>query len=256
MANGRTDLGNAKTVILPDAGDAGNRATKILPRGTELPLETRPSNLPKTEVVNDPSGNNEPIPDFHQSPRVPQYNVPHNVPQGRATVPMDADTKKYPPDPSAISARPGHYATQVLTPEHERRAAAELQKASESAGDLHLGPVVGWLVVVKGFGRGHAREIFMGNNSIGRSHGQRIRLDFGDTAISEQEQAFIRYDYQNRSFHFIPNMSKMNIVTVNDDKPMMPVLLKPFDEIGVGTTKLRFVPFCTEEFDWSEVDEK
>jgi hypothetical protein len=35
-------------------------------------------------------------------------------------------------------------------------------------------PVAGWLVVVKGPGRGGFRPIFVGMNSIGRDTGQRI----------------------------------------------------------------------------------
>jgi len=115
--------------------------------------------------------------------------------------------------------------------------------------------VVGWLVVVSGLGLGAYRPIFEGNNHIGRSKNQRIPIDFGDDTISSEEQAYIRYDSIDRSFLFVPNLSKTNIVAVNDKKPTGAVKLEAMDLITMGRTKLAFVPFCGEEFDWSELAE-
>ena len=61
-------------------------------------------------------------------------------------------------------------------------------------GDFEQDPVVGWLVVVGGPGIGSYRPIFEGNNTLGRSPSNRIPIDFGDDAISSDEQAYIRYD--------------------------------------------------------------
>jgi hypothetical protein len=116
-------------------------------------------------------------------------------------------------------------------------------------------PVVGWLVVVSGQGLGAFRPIFEGNNAIGRSKAQRIPVDFGDDTISSEEQAYIRYDSMDRSFLFVPNLSKTNIVAINDKKPTGAVKLEAMDVITMGRTKLAFVPFCGEEFDWSELAE-
>ena len=120
---------------------------------------------------------------------------------------------------------------------------------------FHQDPVVGWLVVVSGLGLGAYRPIFEGNNHIGRSKNQRIPIDFGDDTISSEEQAYIRYDSMDRSFLFVPNLSKTNIVAVNDKKPTGAVKLEAMDLITMGRTKLAFVPFCGEEFDWSELAE-
>ena len=46
----------------------------------------------------------------------------------------------------------------------------------------HNDPVVGWLVVVQGPGRGRSLEIGAGANPIGRAQHQKICLDFGDFA--------------------------------------------------------------------------
>lgn len=116
-------------------------------------------------------------------------------------------------------------------------------------------PVVGWLVVVGGPGLGSFRPIFEGNNTLGRSKSQRIAIDFGDDAISSEEQAYIRYDSTDRGFLFVPNLAKTNVVSVNDKRPTGAVELAHMDVITVGRTQLVFVPFCGPDFDWAELAE-
>ena len=120
---------------------------------------------------------------------------------------------------------------------------------------FHQDPVVAWLVVVGGPGLGAYRPIYEGNNGIGRGKHQRIPIDFGDDTISSEEQAYIRYDSMDRSFLFVPNLSKTNIVAVNDKKPTGALKLELMDVITMGRTQLAFVPFCGEEFDWSELSD-
>ena len=119
--------------------------------------------------------------------------------------------------------------------------------------DFHQEPVVAWLVVIGGPGLGAFRPLFTGNNTIGRSPNQRVPIDFGDDAISAEEQAYIRYDAADREFLIVPNLSKTNVVSVNDAKPTGALKLAPMDVITMGQTQLVFVPFCGEEFDWSEL---
>jgi hypothetical protein len=121
---------------------------------------------------------------------------------------------------------------------------------------FHQDPVVGWLVIVGGPGLGAFRPIFEGNNSIGRGRNQRIAVDFGDDSISSEEQAFIRYDSTDRSFLFVPNLSKTNVVSINDKKPTGAVALAAMDVITMGRTQLAFVPFCGVDFDWSELQDQ
>jgi hypothetical protein len=129
-------------------------------------------------------------------------------------------------------------------------------RAPVERGAFHQDPVVGWLVVVGGAGLGAFRPIFEGNNTLGRGKTNRIAVDFGDDSISGDEQAYIRYDSTDRSFLFVPNLSKTNVVSVNDKKPTGAVPLVAMDVITVGRTQLAFVPFCGEEFDWSEIIEE
>jgi len=126
-------------------------------------------------------------------------------------------------------------------------------KANVTRGEFHQDPVVAWLVVVGGLGLGAYRPVFEGNNTIGRASTQRIPLDFGDDAISSEEQAYIRYDSSQRSFLFVPNLAKTNIVSINEKRPTGAVDLNHMDVITMGRTQLVFVPFCGSDFDWSEL---
>jgi hypothetical protein len=126
-------------------------------------------------------------------------------------------------------------------------------KVQVKRGEFEQDPVVGWLVVVGGAGMGNFRPIFEGNNTVGRAKDQRIPLDFGDDTISSEEQAYIRYDSAARSFLFVPNLAKTNVVSINDKRPTGAVELHQMDVITIGRTQLVFVPFCGAEFDWAEL---
>ena len=116
-------------------------------------------------------------------------------------------------------------------------------------------PVVGFLVVVGGPGLGSHRPVYEGNNTVGRTAENRVPLDFGDETISAEAQAYIRYDSADRSFLFVPNLAKTNVVSVNDKRPAGAVELKAMDVITLGRTQVAFLPFCGSEFDWSEISD-
>jgi hypothetical protein len=128
-------------------------------------------------------------------------------------------------------------------------------KPQVQRGNFSTDPVVGWLVVVGGPGLGAFRPVFEGNNTLGRSSSQRVPIDFGDEAISSEEQAYIRYDSSERSFLFVPNLAKTNVVQVNSKRPTSAVPLNAMDVIVMGRTQLVFVPFCGADFDWAELAE-
>ena len=122
-------------------------------------------------------------------------------------------------------------------------------------GQFAQDPVVGWLVITGGPGLGAYRPVFEGNNTVGRSANSRIPLDFGDDSISSEEQAYIRYDSNDRGFLFVPNMSKTNVVSVNQKRPTSAIPLVAMDVIVMGRTQLVFMPFCGSEFDWADIAE-
>lgn len=143
----------------------------------------------------------------------------------------------------------------AAAPSDEARTQLVRGRQALKRGQFVQDPVVGWLVIVGGPGLGAFRPVFEGNNTIGRAPSNRIPLDFGDDAISSEEQAYIRYDSADRTFLFVPNLSKTNVVQVNSKKPTAAVELAAMDVIVMGRTQLVFTPFCGSEFDWSEITE-
>ncbi|MEM7774955.1 MAG: FHA domain-containing protein [Pseudomonadota bacterium] len=128
-------------------------------------------------------------------------------------------------------------------------------KRKVERGAFKQDPVVGWLVVVGGPGLGSYRPVFEGNNTVGRADTNRVPIDFGDEAISNEEQVYIRYDSADRSFLLVPNLAKTNVVSVNEKRPTQAVSLVAMDVITMGRTQLVFVPFCGADFDWGDLNE-
>lgn len=122
-------------------------------------------------------------------------------------------------------------------------------------GTVDTDPVAGWIVIVKGPGRGGFRPVFVGMNSVGRAPSQRVSLDFGDETISREEHAFITYDDETRTF-YLQHGGKSNLVRLAGKPVLAPTELKPNDLFRIGNTTFRFVACCGPEFCWtSEVDD-
>jgi hypothetical protein len=117
--------------------------------------------------------------------------------------------------------------------------------------DVDAEPVAGWVVVVKGPGRGNFCPVFVGMNSVGRDTTQRIGLSFGDESISREEHAFITFDEEQRCF-YLQHGGKSNLVRLGGQPVLSPTELKPNDIIRIGRTTLLFVPFCGPEFSWTD----
>jgi len=117
--------------------------------------------------------------------------------------------------------------------------------------DAMTDPVVGWLVIVDGPGKGHALQLGYGMNSIGRSQHERLCLNFGDEGVSRNQHAIITYDPRGRKY-YVQHGGGKNI-TYLDDKPLLvPTELQGGEHILVGKTTLRLVPLCGEHFDWQD----
>ena len=111
-------------------------------------------------------------------------------------------------------------------------------------------PVVGWVVVVDGPGRGQFRPVYYGQNTIGRGMDMRISIDFGDHRISREAHAYVIYDEVERKF-FVRDNGKSNIVRVNGEMVLAPSQLHDRDMISIGETTMLFVALCDSRFDWS-----
>ena len=115
-------------------------------------------------------------------------------------------------------------------------------------------PVVGWLVVVEGPGKGRAVQLGYGSNSLGRGATDRVKLDFGDDQISRNGHAVVTYDPRGRKF-YVQHGGGTNLTYLADKPVLTPAELPPQGRIGIGNTVLRFVPFCGTEFDWQDSEE-
>lgn len=115
------------------------------------------------------------------------------------------------------------------------------------------GPVVGWLVVVDGPGRGRSVELGYGMNIVGRGPANRIVLDFGDDQISTDDHFRIAYDGAHRRFHLVPGRGT-NLVYLAGAPLLSPVPLDGHAEIRIGSTVLRFVALCGDAWDWGQAE--
>lgn len=117
------------------------------------------------------------------------------------------------------------------------------------AQDAEIDPVVGWLIVVKGPGRGNAVRLGYGWNSIGRDASQRACLNFGDSQISRTSHAKLLYEPRSRKFSLTLGEGA-NPTYVRGDVLLGPTEIKSGDRIQMGETELLFLGLCGESFEW------
>lgn len=142
--------------------------------------------------------------------------------------------------------------TRLYNPAGQEASAGETGAAAagpQAAADDH-DPVVGWLVVMEGPGKGRSVEIGIGANSIGRDRGQKIRLDFGDQHISREKHAILIFDPKSKRF-YIQSGEVRNLTYIGDELVLAPTEIKGGEIIVVGKTKLQFVAFCGQNFSWT-----
>lgn len=168
------------------------------------------------------------IPDLRVAPTVGKADAPQAGTRGgsdEATVP--------------IGARPG----QRQQSGDDGKTVGVFQKK------LGIDPVVGWLVCVEGPDRGRDYRIRSGRNFIGRDEHMHIAIR-NDAGISRERHAVLSFEPRRGEFKLIPGDSA-GLTYVNDETVDAAVALKPFDRIELGESKLLFVPFCGERFQWT-----
>ena len=114
-------------------------------------------------------------------------------------------------------------------------------------------PVVGWLVIVEGPGKGRAVQLGYGSNALGRGTTDRVKLDFGDDQISRSGHAVVTYDPRGRKF-YVQHGGGTNLTYLGDQPVLAPTELPALSHISIGNTVLRFVPLCGAEFDWQDTE--
>lgn len=139
-----------------------------------------------------------------------------------------------------VDGRPG--GTRLAGPLSHPAASAEADAAA---------PVVAWLVIIDGPGIGRSLALGYGMNIIGRGAHNRVVLDFGDQQISEEDHFRIAYDRENRRFHLVPGRGT-NLVYLEGAPLLAPVELAGQRDLKVGSSLIRFVPFCSPDWDWPD----
>jgi hypothetical protein len=141
------------------------------------------------------------------------------------------------------------------------RASAETSRAGEAPGagafaktrrvvfdDLKCNPVVGWLVCIEGPDRGRDYRIRSERNFIGRGVEMDVAVQ-GDDTISRKNHAVISFNPEQATFKVMPGEAR-GMVYLNQDAVDTAREMSPFDVIRLGKSKLMFVPFCGDNFNW------
>lgn len=141
-------------------------------------------------------------------------------------------------------------------------------------------PVVGWLVVIQGKGKGSAVALGYGQNTVGRGDNARRKLAFGGDImrsegatvvhrVSVENMIFddsvsrthfiITYDGRGQTFYIQSSPDSTNLTYIRksgqDEPVLQPTKIEAFQKVLVGNTVLMFVPLCHRNedgtgFDW------
>lgn len=124
----------------------------------------------------------------------------------------------------------------------------------EGADDPMADPPVGWLVVIGGPGKGRVLTLGSGMNAIGRSAESRVCLDFGDDNVSRRNHARLIYEPRQRRW-LLNHGDGTNLTYLNGEVVVGVADIQAGAEIQLGDTTMRFQPFCSEAFDWQDLDD-
>ena len=191
----------------------------------------------KTAIKNQGSDKTQPRFQKSESP-------PNEGPSSSATTPRFKDLNEPSPKPgqSSESGNQGGK-TRIQFPSSKEKS----QKEHEN-----FDPVVSWVVIVAGPGKGASFSLLSGKSSVGRNESNDVGLNFGinsDEKISREKHCFITYDPRGRKFYILPGDGR-NLAYIQDSPVLQPTEITSGDEIQLGDTILRFVPFCGADFSW------
>ncbi len=196
-------------------------------------------------ITSNPSGeqpffrhDNSTLP-FDDDVKTMPFNSQDSMDDEGATIPMGLQDTT----PSPVMGFSEEEKTHPYTYENDSTVAAK-----------NLGPVIGWLVVLSGPGRGNSMPLGYGRNSIGRGEDNEVSLPFGDKEISKQAHAYVAYDQRSRKCYAQFGNSR-NLIYLNNT-PLLSLAEMPERSIlRLGQTELMYVPFCTKELDWKDIPE-
>ncbi|MEO1322539.1 MAG: FHA domain-containing protein [Pseudomonadota bacterium] len=150
----------------------------------------------------------------------------------------------------AGSPQPAGLASPAQTPQHPAHREAAVPIAQDFMND----PVVGWLVITNGPGKGMGLPLGKGMNTIGRGSENRVVINYGDSSISRDKHCVVTFE-PKRSVFFIHNEGGTNLTYVGDAVVLQAQQLHNAETIQIGETEMRFVAFCGEDFSWDSNEE-
>lgn len=112
-----------------------------------------------------------------------------------------------------------------------------------------IDPVVGWLVIVAGGGKGSSLPIMAGVNSIGRGRNNRMVLNFNDNGISNHNHCCIIYDSKTHDY-FLKHEDGKSLSYLDGNAILTVEKLTNYNKIQLGNTNLLFIALCGELFQW------
>lgn len=140
----------------------------------------------------------------------------------------------------------------VVAPVVEKASEEDTQKTlAYFEDDLGVQPVVGWLVCVGGSHLGKDFRLIAGRNFIGRSAKMDVCLG-GDSSVSREAHAIVVYEPKGNTYLIQPGTSK-ELSYLNDKVVLESKVIKANDVITVGSTKLMFIPCCSDKFNWDSI---
>ena len=149
------------------------------------------------------------------------------------------------------SERPG-------SEDRTRIVSRHMRKPSESSDvdrdDPMRDPPVGWLVIVRGPGKGQVLTLGNGMNVMGRGSDSRVCIDFGDDTIARSNHARLIYEPRQRCY-LLNHGDGSNLTYLNGDVVSESVEVKSGAMIEIGETTLRFQALCSTDFDWPDVND-
>ena len=116
--------------------------------------------------------------------------------------------------------------------------------------DSGLDPVCGWFVCTEGEDKGRDYRIKTERNFIGRGTNMDIMIN-GDDSISRENHASITFNPRNLKFTVATGEGR-GLIYLNGEVIETSTEVSSYDELEIGNTKLVFIPFITESFEWKE----
>lgn len=110
------------------------------------------------------------------------------------------------------------------------------------------GPVTGWLVVVDGPARGRDLRLGIGRSFLGLDAAA-APVTLSPDAPLGARQAIVVYDAEADAFTLLPGSSQA-LCYLAGQAVLEPQPLTGGEELKLGASTLRFVPFCGDGFRW------